>query len=183
MRGAKCCHIDNKIRVYLARLSRNRGRLPIRSRRGGPVVDAARVPSRGAAPAPWHDTSFRSQSRNMSPKNAIFCPSLPPPSEPILRSLQRAADRPLAGRGSSSQVFDLACFVGDDRQRRERRMRIFSLLFPDDREFPDDAGRPRPFFATLAARHVEARPRRRGGCARGTARPHTSRSRAKRAFF
>jgi len=73
-----------------------------------------------------------------------------------LRSLQRAADGPLARRGSNPQVFDLACFVGDDGQRREGRLRIFSLLFPDDREVPDDAGHPRPFFATLAAGLVEA---------------------------
>lgn len=141
------------------------------ARRSGP--DAAPRPCvqpRGAAPAPWRATSFRSQSRNMSPKNAIFCPSLLPPSEPLLRSLQRATDGPLARCRSSSQVFDLACFISDDGQRREGRLRIFSLLFPDDREFPDDAGRPRPFFATLAGSLVEARPRRRDGCARGAPR-------------
>src|SRR5207245_4003908 len=117
------------------------------ARRFGP--DAAvqpRVPSRGAAPALWHSTSFRSQSRNMSPKNAIFCPSLLPPSEPLLRSLQRAADGPLARRGSSSQVFDLACFVGGDGQRRERRLRIVSLLLRDETEFRTEVGRARPVF-------------------------------------
>src|SRR5262245_32464173 len=77
---------------------------------------------RAAAPGPWHSTSFRSQSRNTSPGNAIFCTSLLPPSEPLLRSLQRATDGPLARRGSSSQVFDLACFVGNDGQRREQRL-------------------------------------------------------------
>jgi hypothetical protein len=87
-----------------------------------------------------------------------------------LRSLQKATDEPLARRGSSSQVFDLACFVGDDGERRERRLRIFSLLFPADGEFPDDAGHTRPFFTTLAASLVEARPRRRDGCARGVPR-------------
>jgi len=41
---------------------------------------------------------------------------------------------------------------------------------PTRREVPDDAARTRPFFATLAARLVEARPRRRDGCARGAPR-------------
>jgi len=87
-----------------------------------------------------------------------------------MRSLQRATDGPLARCGSSPQVFDLACLVGDDGQRCEGRLRIFSLLFADDREVPDDAGHTRPFFATLAARLVEARPRRRDGCVRGAPR-------------
>jgi len=47
------------------------------------------------------------------------------------------------------KVFDLACFVGDDGQRRERRLRIFLPAIPDDRECPDDAGRTPPFFAHL----------------------------------
>ena len=137
---------------------------PIRSGRGGPA--ARPVEGRGSGPVAFYELSFTKSQ--YEPKNAIFCPSLLPPSEPLLRSLQKASDGPLVRRGSSPQVFDLACFVGDDGQRREGRLRIFSLLL---RECPDDAGRPRPFFATLAARLVEARPRRRGGCARGAAGP------------
>jgi hypothetical protein len=162
--GAKRCHIGNKVRAYLARLPRNRGRSPdpVRTRR------PSRASRRGARLRPFYELSFTKSQ--YEPKNAIFCLSLLPPSEPLLRSLQKATDEPLARRGSSSQVFDLACFVGDDGERRERRLRIFSLLFPADGESPDDAGHTRPFFATLAASLVEARPRRRDGCARGVPR-------------
>jgi Alpha/beta hydrolase domain len=140
------------------------------ARRFGPdAASQPRVPSRGdSGTVACYELSF--PKSQYEPKNAIFCPSLLPPSEPLLRSLQRATDGPLARRGSSSQVFDLACFVGVDGHRCERRLRIFSLLFPDDREVPDDAGRARRFFATLAARLGEARPRRRDGSARGAPR-------------
>ena len=115
-RGAKRCHIGNKVTAYLACLPRNRGRSPIRSRRGGTA--ACPVARRGSGTVAFYELSF--PKSQYEPKNAIFCPSLLPPSEPLLRSLQRATDGPLSRRGSNPQVFDLACFVGDGGQRRER---------------------------------------------------------------
>jgi hypothetical protein len=153
----------------------------VRTRRPCRRPGACPVARRGSGTVACYELSF--PKSQYEPKNAIFCPSLLPPSEPLLLSLQRATDGPLARRGSSSQVFDLACFVGDGGQRRERRMRIFSLLFPTTGNFPMTPGASAPFSPHLPHGSSRARPRRRDGCARGVPRPHTSRSRAKRAFF
>src|SRR5437762_2578437 len=116
------------------------------NRRSGPNA-AAKL--RGVAPEPWHSTSFRSQSRNMSPKMAYFVRPCSLPQNPFCAPCK---GRPMgrwrvAVRVLKSLIWRvLSAMMGS---AASGDCEFSPCCSPNDREFPMTPGTPASFSPHL----------------------------------